>query len=669
MLKLMFECGNMKNIAVLVHNFTVEYSITILEGIVDFFRDKDVRLLIGQLKNPFYHTEFFDYQCWTCKEILLSDQIDAVISISGEFIAVMDVETLAEPLKKFKNGPIVSIGVDLGLPNSHYINLNCSDAYDTIIEKLIEQDSCKKVAIFTPKDSKSPEIINRLEVLKTSLKNHNICISDENIYHSELITEFAYSHTKENFSSKDDVYFDTLFAINDHIAIGCIQALQDLGLNIPNDVKVIGFDGTIYSENLKPSLTTIDQHIFSLGKEAGKIVEQIFNDKKVNKLIEFKCNPIFRDSTGKIPQNINEDLFKNENICSISEERLKYLQKSSPERYLSYLSDIDTMDTLFDMSKSVNTLQQLCHSLPLFLEKAQISSMAVCFYDRQFFIQKEDAFELPETALVSMFVNCDKENPTKIFDPNKKINPKENFLPCDYFDSIKGNFIIQPIFSGAINYGYLVCKVNSERFFSYTIILKILINSIVQAYEYTNSLYVNEKLTEQNLLLQQTNSQLFYQSNTDELTHLINRRAFFERGQQAINFNIDAKLEGLVLFIDMDKLKNINDTYGHKTGDRAIRAVSQILTKGLRGNDIVGRLSGDEFAVVAPGMKLNHLTKLRTKFEKLCNNISSDKGFPFVVSFSIGAVEFNKDNFDLQKLLVLADKELYNEKRIKHQQN
>ena len=81
---------------------------------------------------------------------------------------------------------------------------------------------------------------------------------------------------------------------------------------------------------------------------------------------------------------------------------------------------------------------------------------------------------------------------------------------------------------------------------------------------------------------------------TDELTGLYNRRGFLEVGQQLV----DVGGEVVLLFLDVDGLKAVNDSRGHAAGDATLRAVADVLVSTFRKDDVIGRLGGDEFAVV-----------------------------------------------------------------------
>ena len=116
----------------------------------------------------------------------------------------------------------------------------------------------------------------------------------------------------------------------------------------------------------------------------------------------------------------------------------------------------------------------------------------------------------------------------------------------------------------------------------------------------------------------------------------------------------------------MDGLKKINDTYGHKIGDLAIKTQAVILQKAFRESDLIGRLSGDEFGIVAPGLKIENLKKFRERLNKISEEESKKAELPIILSISAGYEKFDSEHNNLQDLLIAADKRLYEEKLIKH---
>ena len=85
--------------------------------------------------------------------------------------------------------------------------------------------------------------------------------------------------------------------------------------------------------------------------------------------------------------------------------------------------------------------------------------------------------------------------------------------------------------------------------------------------------------------------------------------------------------------------------------------------------DVIGRLSGDEFGIIASGMDIAFIDKLREKIDSVNKELTEKYQFPFELSISVGAAKFNQNNKDLNELLMLADQNLYAQKKIHHAKN
>jgi diguanylate cyclase (GGDEF)-like protein len=150
----------------------------------------------------------------------------------------------------------------------------------------------------------------------------------------------------------------------------------------------------------------------------------------------------------------------------------------------------------------------------------------------------------------------------------------------------------------------------------------------------------------------------------DELTGLYNRRGFFTLGEQTLKLMRRRGRELVVVFVDLDGLKRVNDSFGHERGDELIREAATLLRGTFRDSDIVARIGGDEFAVVAnetEGRSADTITS-RLKNALGAHNalIPPDRH----LSMSIGAVRHNViAGADLAELLARADTEMYADKR------
>ncbi|MFZ6732303.1 diguanylate cyclase [Undibacterium sp. Ji42W] len=158
--------------------------------------------------------------------------------------------------------------------------------------------------------------------------------------------------------------------------------------------------------------------------------------------------------------------------------------------------------------------------------------------------------------------------------------------------------------------------------------------------------------------------QLKYIAEHDQLTGLLNRRAFNERASSALGRLVDQKRPVAILMLDIDKFKDVNDTYGHAGGDRVLVAFARIASAGLRDIDMLGRIGGEEFAAILPdcGRKEAEMIAQRVR-NKLANtpiDVSDSQQIP--VTVSIGASFVHQAVPDIEALLLVADKALYRAK-------
>ena len=151
-------------------------------------------------------------------------------------------------------------------------------------------------------------------------------------------------------------------------------------------------------------------------------------------------------------------------------------------------------------------------------------------------------------------------------------------------------------------------------------------------------------------------------SLTDVMTGLYNRRGFFLLAEQMLQNAQRMKTPLTVIFCDVDGLKTVNDTLGHETGSNMITDISAILHSVFRGNDVVGRIGGDEFAVISYGEKVALDTALN-RLNLAINEANSTGEKPYQVSVSVGSVETNPfTDESLDDLLNRADEIMYRQK-------
>lgn len=183
----------------------------------------------------------------------------------------------------------------------------------------------------------------------------------------------------------------------------------------------------------------------------------------------------------------------------------------------------------------------------------------------------------------------------------------------------------------------------------------------------TNFNKLSQKLDKRTKKLIESETQRFISeelANTDALTGVYNRRFLHDFAEQYIQIVKREDSSFSVLLMDIDKFKDINDSYGHNVGDKVLKELVVILKSIVRKNDIVVRLGGDEFVVVLPNTVESNAKDVSLKVIDSLNLIRKDNlfDFPFTVSIGIAQFDASKDEH-IEELLERADKALYQAKK------
>jgi diguanylate cyclase (GGDEF)-like protein len=163
---------------------------------------------------------------------------------------------------------------------------------------------------------------------------------------------------------------------------------------------------------------------------------------------------------------------------------------------------------------------------------------------------------------------------------------------------------------------------------------------------------------------QRVTRHLTEQVDCDPLTGLINHRKVHERLDRELAY---ARADGLpvaVAMIDVDNFKEINDRFGHQTGDRVLRSLASVLKRTCRGTDIAARYAGDEFMLVLPGLDLDDAHKVGQRFlvEIAGAHERLTPGSDVTVTVSIGLAVSRGYNRASRQLIAIADAAMYDAK-------
>ncbi len=154
----------------------------------------------------------------------------------------------------------------------------------------------------------------------------------------------------------------------------------------------------------------------------------------------------------------------------------------------------------------------------------------------------------------------------------------------------------------------------------------------------------------------------------DHLTDLYNRRGFISLAEQQIKSANRAEKKVLLTFIDVDDLKLINDNLGHEEGDKALIETANIIRHAFRQSDIIARVGGDEFAVLAVDSTDMDSEAFSKRLQQKIDECNAKELRRYMLSMSWGTAIFNPESpVSMGELMSSADKLMYTQKRAKQQ--
>jgi diguanylate cyclase (GGDEF)-like protein/PAS domain S-box-containing protein len=160
--------------------------------------------------------------------------------------------------------------------------------------------------------------------------------------------------------------------------------------------------------------------------------------------------------------------------------------------------------------------------------------------------------------------------------------------------------------------------------------------------------------------IQRLNAGLELLAMTDYLTNLNNRRYFMQRGAEEFKRARRSNQPLSLLMMDIDQFKKVNDIYGHEAGDMALQQVAAVLKSSLREIDILGRIGGEEFAVLLPGTSLHEAAILAGRVQQTIADTSVDMpGASLTITISIGVAVVTDEMSGVDDLLRNADESMY----------
>lgn len=511
--------------------------------------------------------------------------------------------------------PVISVANEI--EDFYYVGINNYDAIQKIIAHMHEEHNCRKFwFVMGPDDNYENHM--RVSGLKDYMTEHGIAFSEQDFYYDS----FEYQCGYEGFQKLYELHGsgmipDAVICANDNIAVGVCEAAAEKGFRIPADFCVSGFDNFDKAGYYSPNITTVGHIREEVGYLCADILIRLWSGEHADRFNYTKTQCIFQESCGcRTKTNVDH-------IQHAKDQIMYGIETTNfEEQVLSLEYELLQCSTVREMTKLIPACipSMKCDAMYLVMDKHLDD------YKRQndsleFHMVEEELHRTgyPEAMSVE-FAYVDG----KLLDTAGQ-TIYSLFSAFD-FEKSGTDFLFMPMHFRNRTVGYFVIR-NAVYLMEKQYLFQI-VNTLTSAME---NLHKKEKLEYMNKML----TDLYVR---DAMTGLYNHMGYQKLAWELFDTKKKEKENLLIIFVDMDRLKYINDHFGHEQGDEAIRIIAKAILDNCREDSVPVRTGGDEFLIIQNAAEDAGGKDICGRIQKEIAQEAETAQLPYPLTVSIGCV-------------------------------
>lgn len=600
-------------IAVFSNGYNGSITLKAIEGIKKYaaIKDFDTHFYIGFAASN--ENDTFNVGQFNIYKLAKLEEYDGLIVFSGLLNDPILAQQACKEAKK-RNIPVVSIGMQI--KDIPYVGINNSDGMRELVEHLITEHGVKNV-VYIGGTKTHVDSVERLEVVKEVMKKHDLKLPKKNIFYGDWVNEKAIAFTDELAKSPDGLP-DVIICANDIMALAVACELRDLGYELPRDVIVTGFDHIGEGSVSYPALTTVDQDYETIGYNSCKLLYDIVKGKKKEKYSFVSSKLVIGESCG----------------CNLEADSPYDIRRRDYCRNIHAKSKQADFFNRFMRAERTQILESSGYSDMKKRLREFYSSNREYTGDNYYVMLNRSYFEnvsANDSDLLCNGYDADFDTTVALYDGKISDKGIDKNLRIPGFIKIPGEqhiYFFYPLHNNQYNYGYVVFRDGTY-----------IIDEAFRIYEYLEKMEHSFMEFRINMRLEQANRDLRFLYDKDPMTGLYNRFCFVSHAIPIVEGSSERSKQALIMFIDINNMKKINDRYGHVYGDKAIHILSDSITHSIDDDDAIGiRFGGDEFLIIAGNADKKYAEKIKRKITSYIEKENSRGVNPFKFSISIGYV-------------------------------
>ena len=626
-----------KKIAVLTSGWSDDFLLTVVEGMKRYTEGKNIDIYLFTSYKFYEHDGEPNTTGFAIFDVIDYKKYDGVVIMPNLF---NDPQRVEIEHSRILRAEIPAVSINQQLDGLDFINSENHEAYRQLIDHLIEEHHITDFAYISGPEG-NPGSDSNFYAFKESLENHNIKIKEENLYLNGDWSE-AFGYKQANIIlDKKGPRPQAIVCVNDLAAMGATKAILEHGLSVPEDILITGFDDISTSKNIIPSITTLNVQPDLMGEMAIELLMKK-HKKPITKTITASIK--YRQSCGCVKEINKEQIMYSQNFS----HRLDASQRFASQ--LRHLGDEFIVN---------ETVEKLNDSLQLYFEDRNTfegQNFAIMMKEEvvKSLIDVNSAYGDSTTYGNSMVVMVNIENGVGV---KCGTISTADVIPDNMKENVSTVYLVLPIYQYKYLHGYYVSK-------NFTGLLED-----KSAYNWTRNMGTSIEKFRQTVKYRLMSEQLREISTHDALSGLMNRMGLDTYGKELLIQNNSTGKKTLVIFVDINGMKIINDKYGHLHGDLAVKTVAESIRAAIPKNFLAVRYGGDEFVILGTRSRSGG-TDFCEKIEKTIAEKTKIMSLPYQLSASIGAKLFEPN----EKLFLLdaieeVDELMYKKKKLYHKEH